>query len=142
MKGRDPTTGIEVEVFSASAQVGKEIELQAGMARVGVSGTHGSATMDVFTARVQGGIHNDDGSVGINVGYGTVILGAEGTYQSGANSLTLGISAGTGAAASIGTRDQDGDGNRELCAKASVQLLTVGFCVERPEFLRALATGR
>jgi hypothetical protein len=134
LKGRDPKTGIEVEVFSASAQVAVkadgENEAQVGMARMGISGKHGSATTEFFTARLNSGAHNDDGSKGINVGALATIAGMEGTLNIGAGSLTLGLAAGTGEAFSAGARDIDGDGVSEWCAKASIGELTLGFCTD------------
>jgi hypothetical protein len=130
LKGRDPTTGLEVEVFSASGQIGGENELQAGMARVGVSGKNGNATAEVFTARAAGGAHNEDGSVGINSSAIATIVGLEGTLVHGVQSFTLGVSAGAGYGGSIGLRDSDDNLLPELCFKASIGPVTVGACLE------------
>jgi hypothetical protein len=134
IKGRDARTGIETEIFSVSGQVGGENEVQAGMARIGVSsdsGTH-SATMDIFTARASGGAHNADGSTGINAGAMATVVGIEGTTGYSGNSITGGLSFSAGAEGSIGVRDADGDGSSDLCARVSVMFFTLGACVESP----------
>jgi hypothetical protein len=130
LKGRDAKSGIEVEVFSASGQVGGENEAQVGLARVGVSKTNGNASAEFFTARASGGAHNDDGSIGFNAGAIATIAGAEGTLQHGGDSLTVGISAGVGAAFSVGLRDIDHNGTPELCVKVSAGFATLGICAE------------
>jgi hypothetical protein len=130
LKGRDPATGLEVEVFSISGQAGGENEVQAGMARVGVSGKHGSISAEFLTARGNGGAHNDDGSVGFNSGLVATGVGIEGTLVDGADSATLGVAVSWGASFSIGVRDIDANGEPELCVKGSVGFLTAGLCVE------------
>jgi hypothetical protein len=130
LKGRDPKTGIEVEVFSASGQVGGQNEAQAGMARLGISGKRGGITAEFFSARANGGVHNDDGSTGVNCGALATIAGIEGTLISGASSFTLGFAAGVGDAISAGARDVDGDGTPEWCVKASLGVVTLGICTE------------
>ena len=130
VKGRDPS-GAAVEVLSASAQLGAQTELQVGLQRV--AGTHGALTgsVETFTLRANVGIHNDDGSVGLNIGAGVTAVGFEGTAGD-ANSVTYGVGAGVGAGASVGARDVDSDGKAELCARLSFGPVTVGACVENP----------
>jgi hypothetical protein len=131
LKGRDPETGLEVEVFSASVQVGGENEVQAGMARVGISGKNGSATLELLTARAAGGAHNDDGSLGANTGAGFAIASAEGTLNlTESASITVGAGLTGGAGVSVGVRDIDKDGVAEKCVKVSAPMLTFGICVE------------
>jgi hypothetical protein len=130
LKGRDTASGLEVEVFSASAQIGGEHELQAAMARVGTSGKYGSASGEVFTARANAGAHNDDGSLGFNAGVGATIAGVEGTLTNGADSLTAGVSAGPSASISVGIRDLDDNGINEWCVKVSAGPFTLGMCWE------------
>jgi len=130
LKGRDTKTGIEVEVFSASAQVGGENEAQAGLARLGISGGRSSVTTEFLTARAHGGAHNDDGSTGINAGALATGAGIEGTLSSAAESVTAGLSVSVGLAGSIGLRDADHDNLPELCVKGSVGFVTLGVCVE------------
>lgn len=130
LKGRD-RSGAEVEVLSASGQVGAQSELQVGLQRV--SGTRGSLTgsVDAFTARAQIGTQNDDGSTGFNIGATATAIGLEGT-AGGATSATYGVGAGVGLAGSVGVRDVDGDGKTEACLRASFGPVTVGVCVEDP----------
>jgi len=130
LKGRDTKTGIEVEVFSTSAQVGGENEAQAGLARLGISGSCGSVTTEFLTARAHGGAHNDDGSTGINAGALATGAGIEGTLSSAAESVTAGLSLSVGLAGSIGLRDANHDNLPELCVKGSVGFVTLGVCVE------------
>jgi hypothetical protein len=130
VKGRD-ASGAVVEVLSASAQLGAQTELQVGLQRI--AGTHGtlSGGVETFTLRANVGIHNDDGSVGLNIGAGATAVGFEAT-AGGANSATYGVGAGVGAGASVGVRDVDRDGKAELCARLSFGPVTVGACVENP----------
>lgn len=130
VKGRDPS-GAAVEVLSASAQLGAQTELQVGLQRV--AGTHGALTgsVETFTLHANAGIHNDDGSVGLNIGVGATAVGFEGTAGD-ATSVTYGVGAGVGAGASVGARDVDRDGKTELCARLSFGPVTVGACVENP----------
>ncbi len=132
LKGHDPKSGLEVEVLSASEQKGLQLESQAALLRVGKSDATGSFNIESFTIRATHGIHNDDGSTGYNVSGLATALGGEVTLNHGADSVTLGLAAGVGAAGSIGLRDIDGDGDRELCFKASIEAFTVGACVETP----------
>jgi hypothetical protein len=130
LKGRDGS-GAPIEVLSASAQLGAQSEVQVGLQRV--AGTRGALTgsVETFTLRGNVGIHNDDGSVGLNIGASATAVGFEGTAGH-ANSVTYGVGAGIGAGASIGARDVDHDGKTELCARLSFGPVTVGACVENP----------
>lgn len=130
-KGRDAKTGAEAEVLSISAQVGAQSELQAGLVRVGGGSGLLAGSIESMTVRANVGIHNDDGSTGLNLGVGATALGAEATLGS-ATSASFGLAASVGAGASIGIRDLDKDGYEELCGRLSVGALTVGLCVESP----------
>ena len=135
IKGRESNSGIEVEVFTASAQVGGQVEAQLGAARLGASDDAGanSVGIDVFTAHAAMGVHNADGSLGWNAGATAVAIGAEGTVRFGsASSLTAGASIGVGFEGSIGFRDADGDNHPELCGRAVVGWATLGLCLEMP----------
>lgn len=129
-KGRDPS-GAAIEVLTASGQIGAQTELQFGVQRVG--GTRGALTgsVETFSLRANVGIHNDDGSTGLNIGAGATAVGFEGSVG-GASSLTYGVGAGVGAGISVGARDADRDGNTELCARLSLGPVTVGACLENP----------
>lgn len=131
LKGHDPKSGLDVEVLSVSGQVGTQEEWQAGLVRLGRSTSAGSFGIEAMTLRVNRGIHNDDGSVGLNMGAQVTALGGETTVGT-VESLTLGVSAGAGAAGSFGVRDLDRDGEHEVCAKVSYGPVTVGACVETP----------
>ncbi len=130
-KGRDPKTGLEGEVLSASAQVGAQNEFQVGLVRVGGSAGLVSGSVEIMTARVNAGIHNDDGSTGLNAGAGATLIGSDVTVG-GATSLTFGLAASYGGGLSVGGRDSDGDGRPELCARVSYAAVTVGLCLESP----------
>lgn len=134
IKGRDENTGIEMEIYSASVQVGTQNEAQVGMARLGVSSDSGAnnATMDIFTAQASAGIHNKDGSTGLNVGATAVAVGIEGTASTGASGVTGGLSVGVGGEVSVGTRDADGDGYGEAAIRVSAGFITVGIQIEDP----------
>ena len=132
LKTHDPGTHSDVEVGTASGQVGVQNEAQIGMARVSVQEGRATGTMEVFTARAQAGFRNDDGSAGLNAGVGATAVGLEGTYAfEGGSSFTFGAAASLGLAASVGVRDIDGDGARELCARFTGTVITVGLCVEK-----------
>ncbi len=137
IKGRDAKTGIEMEVFSASGQVGMQNEAQVGMARMGISSDSGAnnATMDIFTAQAHAGFYNKDGSTGINVGATAVAVGVEGTASTGASGVTGGVSIGVGAEYSAGVRDADGDGYGEIALRGTLELgvgITLGIQIEDP----------
>lgn len=134
IKGREPKTGIEMELFSAGVQVGRQNEAQVTMARVGVSSDDGAQSLrgDIFTGRVSGGTQNPDGSVGANFNISAAVVGAEATVGYSGNSATLGVAAGLGLEVSSGWRDADGDGRTEECVRAGIKLVTVGLCLESP----------
>lgn len=130
LKGRDPS-GAAIEVLSASVQVGAQTEAQFGFQRIAGTGGPLTGSVETFTLRANVGIHNDDGSTGLNIGAGATAVGFEGTAGS-ASSITYGVGAGIGAGASVGARDVDHDGNTELCARVAWGPVTVGICVENP----------
>jgi len=113
LRGRDPESGLEVELFSASIHQGElERGVQAGMARMGGSTDDGhfGARGEVFTAHVKAGTDNQDGSVGFGASMGATIVGGEITGTLGPVSLTVGASIGATVGASLGVRDGDADG--------------------------------
>jgi hypothetical protein len=131
VKGRD-ASGLELEALSASVQVGAQHEAQAGAVRVGFSGAKGAIAGEGGTANAHIGIHNPDGSTGLNTGAGAVMVGGELTLGANANSLTVGTGVGVGAEMSVGLRDKDGNGQPEVCFRLGVKFATVGACVELP----------
>lgn len=134
IRGRDPNSGVETEIFYAEVSAGGSTGGRIGMGRVGGSSDDGvhSVGMDVFTAEANIGFENPDGSTGLHAGAMATAVGIEGTTGYSGNSITGGLSASVGAGGSIGVRDQDGDGSLELCARVSVMFFTLGACIENP----------
>ena len=130
-KGRD-ASGLELEALSASVQVGGQNEAQGAVARVAVSGSHGAIGGEAATANVHAGVHNPDGSTGVNAGAGAVWAAGEATISGEANSVTIGAGIGVGGELSVGLRDKNGNGEPELCFRASLKFATVGACLELP----------
>jgi hypothetical protein len=131
VKGRD-ASGLELEAVSASGQIGAQSEVQGAVARVGVTGTLGAVGGDLGAANAHAGVHNPDGSTGLNAGAGAVLIAGEVTVSGKANSLTLGAGWGVGGELSAGVRDKDGDGQPEVCFRVSAKIVTVGACIELP----------
>jgi hypothetical protein len=134
LRGRDPNTGVELDVFSAGAHVGPtQIDANAAMASIGASSADSRFRVgtDVFTARAHLGMQNPDGSVGFNAGLSGTIVGAEGTATAGPVAVTLGASIGWAAGVSLGVRDADHDGKAEICGRIEYGVGTAGVCVEK-----------
>ncbi len=132
LRGRDPS-GLDIEVFSASVHAGqREFAAQAEMARMGSAlGPHVQVSGEVFTAQAHSTFDNPDGSTGLGASAGTTLIGAEITLRDGADSLTLGASAGVTMGASYGVRDVDHDGQPEYCGRVDFGAGSVGACVEK-----------
>ena len=133
LKGRD-RSGVEVEVFSASAHQGEhEQAVQAGMARMGGStdNLHFSARGEAFTAQARVGEQNADGSTGLGASIGATVVGGELTGTLGFLSLTGGASIGATYGASVGVRDSDHDGKTEYCGRLDFGVGSAGACVEK-----------
>jgi hypothetical protein len=133
LSGRDPKSGLEAELFSASIHQGeREHAVQAGMARMGGSTDDGhfSTRGDVFTAQAHAGFDNADGSTGFGASAGATIVGGEVTGTLGPVSLTLGASVGATYGASAGVRDSDHDGKTEYCARVDFGVGSIGVCLE------------
>jgi hypothetical protein len=127
--------GIEVAVFAGSIQsTSQQTTLEARMFNVEVKSKdgHQKATLENFSAKVTSGHQNSDGSVGGNFGIGATVIGVEGTVGHSGTTVTGGLAVGAGAELSVGTRDLDKDGSKELCARVSVGLVTLGLCLENP----------
>ncbi len=131
VKGRDASS-LELEAVSVSVQVGGQSEAQGAVARVGVSGKRGSIGGEVGAANVHVGVHNPDGSTGVNGGAGAVWAAGEATISGEANSVTVGAGFGIGGELSVGLRDKNGNGDPEVCFRASLKFATVGACLELP----------
>lgn len=126
---------VDIELFTASARVKPgQVTLQAGLSRIDVhSEDRGkSISTEKLTAKVNVSKDNPDGSVGGNASFGATLIGVEGTWTRGGNSVTGGLSAGVGAEVGVGTRDFDKDGRPEFCARVSFLVATVGTCLENP----------
>jgi len=124
-----------VEVGSVSVQFGKDKDAQAALLRRTDTLTHAgyslSLTSDALAARANLGEHNDDGSLGGNIGSGAELLGTEGTLNTPYGSVTAGVSISASLSGSMGVRDADHDGKPEFCAKFSIPAYTLGACVEQ-----------
>ncbi len=131
-----PFKGSGVEAGNVSATAGKDKDVQLNGLRVTrsvtVGGFHYSSTADLGSVRANLGTHNDDGSVGGNLGIGGDAVGDESTIDTGYGSVTYGESVSDGVSGSLGVRDADHDGKPEYCAKFSVPAFTIGACIERP----------
>lgn len=106
-----------------------------GVARLGGSSDDGrtSGTADFMTARVAGGIHNSDGSTGLNFGATATIVGGEATHPFGeASSLTGGASFGVGGEVSLGFKLEGPHGKPALCVRVAPNPTVQGVCLERP----------
>ena len=127
--------GIEVAVFAGSIQASaQQTTLEAKMFNVEVKSSdgHGKASLENFSAKINSGRENADGSVGGNFGIGANVIGVEGTLGRSGWTVTGGLAVGAGAELSVGTRDLDKDGSKELCARVSAGFATLGLCVENP----------
>ena len=134
LRGRDPKSGVEVEVFSASMHDSeRERVVQAGMARIGGSTDDGHfiARSEVFTAHAGVGFDNQDGSIGLGASMGVTLVGGEITGTLGPASLTVGASIGSTVGGSLGVRDGDHDGKLEYCGRVEFGVGTAGLCLEK-----------
>jgi len=125
------TEGANLEAFSLSGQVGAQNEAQFGVARVAMNSEFVSWEVRTLELDVHGGIYNPDGSTGANNGFAATAIASELTVGTPAMSFTFGAAAGPSREASIGTRDANNNGDRELCFRRSVgDFIVVGACVE------------
>jgi hypothetical protein len=134
LKTRESRSGIEAEVFTASAQLGDQNEFQAGLARVGYSTAQDrvnfAVSVEALTARANVGTYNDDGTRGANLGAGATAVGIEATLGYSGWSLTAGAAISAGASVSSGERNSDADEVPERCFKGTIGPLTLGVCTE------------
>lgn len=128
--------GVEIELGSASVQIGRQHEAQIGAGRAGYHGEIISVAAEAFTASAQVGVENPDGSTGMNAGLSATAASIEATAKHSGNSITAGLSLGAGASGSIGLRDDDRDGKPEACVRASFEFVIVGGCIELPAFFK------
>lgn len=127
--------GSGATVLGASLKKGVDKDLQLTAVRSNFSieqaGYGFSLSGDAGAFRANSGVHNDDGSVGKNVGLIAEAAGLEATLASPLGSITLGAGVSIGVAGSSGVRDADHDGKPEYCAKLSIPALTLGYCLEQ-----------
>jgi hypothetical protein len=127
--------GIDVAVFSASVTASRQqTTLEGRMFSAELKSDNGQNKIAVenFSAKVNLGRENADGSFGGNFGLGANIVGIEGTVGRSGNTVTGGVAFGAGAELSVGTRDLDKDGSPELCGRVSAGFVTLGLCLENP----------
>lgn len=127
--------GSNAEVGTVSVQYGKDNDVQLVGARETLVASHSgyglSLTGDAGVARANLGEHNDDGSLGGNIGAGVELIGGEATISTPVGSLTGGLSVSMSLSGSMGVRDADHDGKPEFCGKFSIPAYTIGACIER-----------
>jgi len=127
--------GSKVEIGTASAQYGKDNDVQVvgarGTLQLHRGGYSLSVTGEALTARANLGEHGDDGSLGGSLGAGAERSGFEATINTPVGSVTYGNSVSASLSGSMGVRDADHDGKPEFCAKFSVPAYTIGACVEQ-----------
>jgi len=136
LRDRERVHGLELDILSVAARSGSAEEGgHATLVHLGVSSDDGRKAVrdELFTATARSGIENVDGSIGVHLGAGAAIATVEATWPLGdLGSVTLGATAGVGAAGSIGVRDADKDGKGELCGRVEYLWGIVGLCVENP----------
>lgn len=132
LKGHSPDGRSDTELMYGSVQVGAQTEAEAGLGRVSIASSDDSVRVDmeVLSADARIGIHNPDGSMGLNFGYSATLVGLSIGYRSEHVELRASSSIGEGTSFSIGTRDMDEDGKTEYCASVSTPLGTLSACVE------------
>ncbi len=121
---------LSAEIASVSIQGGDQSEAQAAVARGTLRGEQEAVNLRMVEIEAHYGIHNPDGSTGINAGATASSLAVEVSYENAGNSVVAGLAAGPGLAGSLGTRDADADRNTEYCASVAVGPITVGLCLE------------
>jgi len=124
-----------VEALGVSLMTGKDFDLQLFTVRNTLALAGGGFGLSLSTSgpelRANLSEHNDDGSMGGNIGIGAQAFGAEATVSTPIGSMTYGMSSSWGASGSTGVGDADHDGDPEFCAKLSIPAYTVGACLEQ-----------
>jgi hypothetical protein len=134
--------GAEVELFGVSRQVGLETEDSFVLGHAGIPlSSRSSAFVEACSARVNAGIHDNDGSEGLNAGVQLTAAQVEVAHQfqdrearifRSGDSVAFGLSAGAGFEISTGDRDLDGDGKIEKCLRVLSGVAVLGLCLEEP----------
>ena len=95
-----------LDLGRASVQYGKDNDAQAVLARRTLVAAHAgyglSVTANALVARASLGEHNDDGSIGGNIGSGIDVLSADATVDTPYGSLTSGVGVSASLSGSIG----------------------------------------
>jgi hypothetical protein len=136
LKGKAPDGVSELEFGTVSVQAGKQSEVQAGIMRTGGSASDiVGLSSEVVTARAGVGIHNSDGSTGLNMGASVTAGSFEATNihldkilgDVGRGAIvSVGVSAGLGTSLSAGLKTGD-DGHEHLLLRAEVGLVNFGI---------------
>jgi len=126
----------KLEIGAVSVQSGTDADAGLALARgttvLNAGGGYSVTVVDELgSARANLGEHNDDGSIGGNIGSGATLAGTEATINTPYGSVTYGQSVALSLGGSMGVRDADHDGKLEFCAKFSIPAYTVGACVEQ-----------
>lgn len=125
--------GAELAVGLASAQVGEQTEAHLTLFSMSAASEGGATTLAVedLSLSVGGGVHNPDGSTGLNLEADATLLSVELGHEFGeGDRVAVGLSFGPGVAGSAGTSNIDGDDYEEYCLRASAFGVTLGGCVE------------
>src|SRR5262249_39011166 len=120
----------DVELASASVQFGLQNEAQFGMGRLGIQATPTTrATVETFTGRVAAGIHNPDGSTGLNASIGAAAMSVGASYEKGEVAAAASVGVGVGVGGSVGFKEGVNGGDPRLCVSAPIGPVTAGGCV-------------
>jgi hypothetical protein len=68
----------------------------------------------------------------LNIAVTATAIGFEGTHRESRESVTGGLGLGVGGEVSVGVRDADHDGKKEVCVRLGGGPGTVGHCIEMP----------
>jgi hypothetical protein len=101
-----------------------------------------TTTLRDLSLLVGGGVHNPDGSTGLNIKADATLVSAQVEQDlGGGNRITLGVHLGAGAEGSVGTSNVDADAHQEYCMRVSAFGFIAGGCVELGQVADA-ALGR
>jgi hypothetical protein len=130
-----PSSELRGSLASAELQLGLQNSFIAKGGTLERRGKSSSEQVSLLSVGAHLGTRNADGSRGVNAGVGASVVDAEATLGQ-ASSITIGAKlGGAGGEFSVGLRDIDKNGKRELCVRAGVELMLgalIGVCIERP----------
>lgn len=112
-----------------------QVDFQTGMPRLESHSRLGNlslhAGVDILNVNAHAGARNEDGSYGVNVGWGANLLAGELTLDYKGWSLSVGAAVSEGGSIASGEgRDIDKDGIEERCFKMTLGAFTIGECDE------------